>query len=467
MLINILIKRLFFILSVIAFVGITRGPLYPAEMFDISYLLTEGGYRLELDSANLFKGVKITVNSTASIRYEVNQRITQPLENRDKPGVFLDNNFVMRGLRGSNKTGNFRIPSSNVSVRMDDVLYVSDANGSADTFTLFFGIDRIQEVAPGIYSGRIAFTLKPIGSSLAPVTKILEAQVTVRVNDSGKPLVEITTPTGLKNILIDPQKQDAKRARVIVKINADFNNPFRIMQFLMRPLESEDGASFPRQAFEFMTRGVTKGSAKTEVTPVTDAPQEVYRSGPGGKADPSFEIEYFVDESVAQKAGKYRSRMQYILEQDGVQTRLDNLDVEIGVNRIFELVIQPQDQRYSIVFTDLKPTQAPRQSEVAIEIKSNIGKPYHVSQDISMDLTNKEGKTIPSSYFSLRTERMDSKGSPKFANKEEVKKGHTVLFVSDALGSADKFKIIYELACPKDAPAGDYSAGATFSLLEM
>ncbi len=150
-----------------------------------------------------------------------------------------------------------------------------------------------------------------------------------------------------------------------------------------------------------------------------------------------------------------------------MQTRLDTLDIEIAVERVFELVIQPQDQKYSIQFTDLKPTQPARRSEVVIEIKSNIGKPYQVSQDISMDLTNKEGKTIPSSYFSLRTERMDSKGTPKFANKEEVKRGHTVLFVSDAKGSADKFRIIYELACPQDAPAGDYSANATFSLLEM
>ena len=211
-----LIKKTTLCLATALLVCCAIKPLYSAEVFDISYSLTEGGYRLELDSTNLFKGVRLDVNTTAATRYEVSLRLIQPMENREKPGVFIDNNFVMRGLRGSNRTGNFRISSSSVPVRMDDALYVSDANGSADSFTLFFGIERFQDVSPGVYTGRLSFTLKPISSSLAPVIKILEAQITVRANDSGKPLVEISTATGLKNILLDPQKQDARSAQVLV-----------------------------------------------------------------------------------------------------------------------------------------------------------------------------------------------------------------------------------------------------------
>ncbi len=439
---------------------------YPAPVFDLSYSLTEGGYRLQLDNANLFKGIRLAVNTDAGCRYEIVQRLIQPLTSRDRPGFYIRDNLVMRAQRGSNKFGNLRIPSGDTQVRTDEVLYVSDPAGDADTFTYFLGIQRIEDIPPGLYSGRISLTLNPISSSLASVTKVIEIEVNVRTGDN-RPFIEISSASGSKSIFLEPGRRDLKSGQVVVKIKGDLGRPFRILQSLARPAESEDGTRLTQGVLQYFVSGASKGSASSRQTEVSSAPQEIYRSQPDGRSDWLFSIDYIAADILGQKAGRYRSRIQYVLEVEGAQSRLETIDLELQIERVFELVITPQDQRYYINFPDLKPTQPPKQSVLLVEIKSNIGRPYQVSQDISMELTNKEGKSIPFSYFTMRTESLDSKGGVRLAGKQEVKKGHTILFVSDPKGSADRFRLIYELACPKEAPAGDYSANATFSLLEM
>ena len=74
---------------------------------------------------------------------------------------------------------------------------------------------------------------------------------------------------------------------------------------------------------------------------------------------------------------------------------------------------------------------------------------------------------MPTKYFNLRTESLDTKGVLRLAQKIEVKKGDTVLFVSDNKGNPDKFKVIYELIPPRDVKAGNYSTNITYSLLEI
>ena len=62
---------------------------------------------------------------------------------------------------------------------------------------------------------------------------------------------------------------------------------------------------------------------------------------------------------------------------------------------------------------------------------------------------------------------MDTKGSLKCAQKTPIKEGQTILFVSDKKGSPDKFKVIYELAPPRNLQSGDYSTMFTYSVTEI
>jgi hypothetical protein len=438
-----------------------------ADIFELNYTLTEGGYRLELNPATPYKGVKIEVSSDVSTRYEVVQRIITPLENRDNPSIVIRDNFVVRGLRGTNRFGNFRVPTEDTTVNSDEIFYVSDTAGDADTFTLAYGITQIQDITPGNYFGRISFILSPIDSTRSIVTKFLDVYVNISQGGETKPIIEIIPVSGLNAIVLDTKKEEEMVFDAEVKINGRFNNLFSISQFLNRPLESNEGNQLDYSAVNFETSGITKGMGMP-LMPLSNQRQAIYTSTPSAEAPESFVITYSLGDISGQKAGRYTSNIQYYLEQtDKPAAFLKSLNLEVNIERIFDIMITPQDEEGTIEFKNVKPKEPPKKNEVAVSVRTNIGKKYQVSQNVYSELMNKEGNTIPAKYFNLQTESLDTKGTLMLTQKAEVKKGDSVLFISDDKGSADNFKVIYELAYPMDIKAGDYSTRITYSLSEI
>jgi len=459
-------KKLCFVLLAIAAICVL--PQYTfAETFDLSYTLSEGGYRLELTQADPYKGVEITINTDAGTRYEVYQRITIPFTNRDNPGQQLRQNFVFRGLRGTNKFGDLRVPADDSPVKSDETLYVSNATGTADSFTLAYGITRPEDLEPGHYYGQLTFILNPIASGRQQVTQMLDVYVTIAKEAAQPPAIQIATAEGSKVIRLNAGKEEMLSGDAVVTIEVAPKNLFSILQFVPQALESTEGSRLDYEVLNFQVRQVSKGAGVSQVTPLSPGLKTIYTSSPSGQADNSFVVTYTLSDISQQKAGKYRGNIQYFLEEKGVQKKLDTLELEIENERIFDLVITPQDQRYSIEFQGLKPNEPAKTNEVVIEAKTNIGRQYQVSQELYSELTNKEGDRIPSKYFTLRTESIGTKGRLQIAAQQEAKKGSTLLFTSDALGSADKFKVIYQLDSPADLKAGDYSTRITYSLLEI
>ena len=438
--------------------------------FDLSYMLDEGGYRLEFDRTNFSRAITFsTLNDTPNNRYEIRQRIESPLRSRDNPAVTIGDNFVVRGFRGSNKSGDLRIPAGDIPVRNDELIYVSNPAGTADSFTLVYGITNSQELAPGYYTGRISLILNPINSSAMPVTKVIEVYVTIP-NDGGSLSVSVAPAEGASSIILNPSNSNDLRgtANAVVTINSSFNGPFRIMQMLPAPIQSQEGKFIDNSNLLFSIPDAQKGVAINQPTPVSNNIQTIYSSRPDGSADKAFVIAYSLADPLSLVAGNYRSRIQYLLESAGKQINLGALDLEIRQERIFEISISPQDQRYNIDFANLKPSDGPRLNEVLVEVKSNLGRPYQVTQDILSELVNNNGDKIPAKYFSLQTlSQNNTKGNLKVASRIPVEKGNLLLFVSDANGSADKFKVIYELTCPADLKAGNYSSRITYTLTEI
>jgi hypothetical protein len=169
-----------------------------------------------------------------------------------------------------------------------------------------------------------------------------------------------------------------------------------------------------------------------------------------------------------EKAGSYKSKIKYLFEGLGfAQERLiETLDLEIDNPRVFDLSVSPQ-MAGVIRFRDLMPQQPPKTQEVILEVKTNIGKQYQLTQKVTSLLTSKEGNTIPQENFTLRQEGLETKGTLKCPDKTEVKTGEMVLFISDKEGLADKFKVIYELTIPIDIHPGEYSTGFTYSVSEI
>ncbi len=436
-----------------------------SDVFNLTYSLTEGGFRLELNEKS-FKGVEVSVSSNVDVRYEVTQRVVSPMQNRDNPSVILRDNFVFRGLRGTNRYGDLRVTVTDAPVRSNEVLYVSDTTGTADSFTLAYGVRNVADIEPGLYTGKIAFILNPISSTRQQVTQILDVYINVSMEDVGV-VIDISTATGSKRILLDPGKQQNQSQDVSVKVNGTFRRPFRIIQLLNQPLESSDGKKLNQDAVNFIVRETKVGSGVNRSTPLKRGMQEVYASSAGGQADRAFIISYSLGESRDVKSGRYRGRLEYLLEQTGKQTRIDTLDLEVESEPVFDLVITPVGQQYAIEFLNVRASEPPRTSEVDIEVLNNTGRKYQVTQEVYSGLTSSSGETIPEQYFTVQTQKLDTKGNLKITQSEEVKKGSNVLFLSDSFGSPDKFRVAYQLTCPEELIAGDYSTRITYSLSEI
>ncbi|MDD4939823.1 MAG: hypothetical protein PHE18_03315 [Candidatus Omnitrophica bacterium] len=458
------------IISFIFFLFFFQNSLSPAraDIFDLSYTLTEGGTnRLELDNVNQYRGVRLSVVSDVSTRYELTQRIVQPLESRNKPGLSIQDNLVFRAVPGTNRFGDLRVSTGDMPVRQEELLYVSDNAGNQDSFVLIYGVNRPEEIEPGDYFGRIGFVLRPIGSQREQVTQILEVQISVKRTSADKPLIEISNPLGFKQVILDPGGQE-RSSPVAIKFNAKFEKPFKIKQFLQTPFESAEGQKLDEAAIVFIVSGASAGTAAGQITPLASSPQHIYSSGPSGEADATLLLNYSLGGDFSgQRAGRYRSKIEYILEEQGLEARIETLEFEVRIDPVFELKVIPQDQKYTIEFLGLKPNDPPKSNEITIEIETNLGKKYQVTQEVYSGLRGREGSVIPDDFFTFYTQDLKTKGKLSFTDKTQMKTGTRTLFISDEKGSSDRFKVVYELSAPEKAPAGDYSTNVTYSLLEI
>jgi len=409
--------------------------------------------------------VRINI-TTPGGRYEVRQELMLPPSNGQYQ---IDwRNITMRGLRQPVAAGAtfYAAQDAPMPISSFNPLYTNPA-GTADQFTLIYYVNLPANIASGSYRGRLKYTFIPVASGQPQAYAFLNILINVGQPAAPavqKPQIEISPLTGLNAITLNSSREEQKTFDVQVKINSHPNNFFTLSEIIREPLISSDGSQLDYSAIKFQTQQVKIGMPAS-VTALSAQPQKFFSSGTAGEAPESFILTYSLGDLSAQKAGRYKGRIQYLLDQNFAILKTLNLEVEIG--RIFELVITPADQMSSIEFRDLKPSQEPKKNEVAVEIKTNTGKQYQVSQDISSPLSDKSGNAFPAKYFTMKTESLETKGKLKCPLKAAVKKGDTALFISDALGSPDKFKIVYELATTWDIKAGNYSTRVTYSLTEL
>lgn len=436
--------------------------------FSLSVTPYEGGYDLRFDkimpgSGRVNKELTVTITSDITKQYRVTQMLLEPLSTVEGSSI-PRNSFMVYGLRGTNKYGTLNVEEEVPVMLNRQVLYTSNQGGDSDSFILVYGLLPSPDISSGYYRGRIGFILEPIDSSQEQVTVIMNMSADIEVAST----VEIKTATGSKHIVMQADREETRFADIAVNIKGGFGRQFRILQFASEQPVSSEGNLLAWEAINFIARDSQKGTVIDSYTSLSGREEAVYTSSGRGEED-SFIIEYKLGDLTQAKAGTYRTKIKYLLEGIGFgQVRLiDILDLEIENPRIFDLVVTPENQKGTIEFLNLRPTEEPKQNELIFEVKSNAGKQYQITQNLYSELMSKEGEIIKVKYFTLRTESLETKGTLKFSTPEEVRKGNTVLFVSDDIGSADKFKVVYELAPSRDIKSGDYSSRITYSLSEI
>lgn len=436
-----------------------------AAIFSISAVPYEGGYDLSFDkispsSGHVSKEVNVSVSSDIAKQYRVTQSLFEPLTSLQGNRLPL-NNFIFYGLRGSNRAGTL-IQQSMPFTLGRQIIYTSDIAGTADSFTMVFDLSITPDVEPGSYRGRIGFSLEAVGSTQPPSTVFINVSAQVEVQSS----VEAITANGSKNIRLE-FSPDAVGEDVFINVSGGFGKQFRIMQIAEGPLVSAQGDILDWDAVKFTGSNSRKGMVMHEPSVLSSRQQVIYTSSVTGEGD-NFVLTYALGDLSTQKAGVYKGKIKYILEGIGFASSklIDVFGLEVDIPHVFDLMVSPE-MGGRISFRDLRPNQPPKVQEVAFEVKTNTGKRYQVTQYASSLLTDKEGNVIPGDNFTLKEESIDTKGYLKFPEKQQIKEGQIVLFISDNKGSPDKFKVTYELTAPRDIRSGDYYTNFTYSVSEL
>jgi hypothetical protein len=438
--------------------------------FSLSIKPFAGGYDLNfgkigLGASGANQEVIVNIRSDIGKQYRLIQTFFEPLTNSQGISIPTQNTCFLYALRGSAKYGTLSVEQETPVNFSRSIIYTSNSQGDSDGFTLVYSLKGPFQVPSGSYRGRVGFSLEAIGSSQGPVTVFMNIFCEVESAE----YIRIKTIDGDKRIKLNSRSLNSRSFPVSFNILSGLGSQYRIIQSIAQPLRSNDGSELPEGAVVFQMEQITKGSGPHQETPVSLRPQTLYSSD--GRGSPDNFIENFkLSDLSGVKAGTYKTNVSYIIEESNGQVtkRLDNYFLEVEIENEFDLELKTESGSGMIQFKDIGPNQPARTFGIEITVKTNLGKQYLVTQKVTSDLTNKAGKSIPSKYFTIRTEALNNtKGILKFPQNTEVKAGDTVLFVSDKKGSADTFKTVYELSAPVGVVAGDYSASVVYSLSEL
>ncbi len=441
-------------------------------VFNLSVTPYERGYELRFEKADQIspveveKGVTIAVNTDIGKRYQVVQTLLEPLINEE--GAFLPMEaFAVYTLQGSNRLGTMGLDSEVTLRRGRTLIYTSNQAGDNDSFVIVYSLDYSLVSKPGLYRGRLNFSLEPIDSTQEPVMVTLDVEASVEASSK----IELKTLSGGKTLELEAPERKALPAEATISIQGQRQGQYRIFQMpepLMGPEGEEltDGVYF---SVEGGKNGVLAQAGETALR--QDRRTLLYTSSPRGMDDQII-ITYSLKEGL--KSARYRGKISYYIEgpftypQGG---RIDTLQLDVNIKPIFEIKITPETGGL-IEFRDVKSGKI-QESEVLIEINSNLGRSYQVSQNVLSALINEDGKAIPEGFFKLITKEADgkkeigAKGVLKYPSKSNVELGETVLFISNNRGDPAGFRVIYELNVPFAQRAGNYTTRINYSLFEI
>ena len=295
----------------------------------------EGGFDLRFGSvaggAKANKEVSISVTSDIAKQYRVIQTFA-PLTN--SKGTKLPTNSVrVYTLRGSNAAGTLGYDVESPIFLGPMVLYTSASAGRSDSFVAVYSVDVPGDQDPGLYRGRLIYSLEPIGAAnQAPVIKTLN--ISVEVGSSAQ--LKVETITGGKTVILktSASQQDLSRD-VRIQVTGSLGNRYRIVQKLSRPITSATGKQIAKEGVSLYAQGGEKGQLgikKLSSLPATNV--ILYTSDERGSADEI--ILTFALNDIDQDAGIYRGALTYTIESSvpvkgAGMTQMLPIEIEVTV----------------------------------------------------------------------------------------------------------------------------------------
>ena len=425
----------------------------------------EGGNEVRFGKVSAYvpymsKAVSIAITSDVNQPYQIVQTMAKPLANGQGADL-ADRSLTAYAVKNGNAPGTLNAEHEFNVTGDRTVLYTSDQSGTSASFNMVYVLKNSDNILPGSYQGTLVYTVESLASAQS-TTSVLN--ITADIESPGK-LINIATATGTKSILLNSSKPETSTSDLIVEIKEPLREQYEISQLITGLPVSLEGKQLAPESLLVKAQGYKNGSGTAGGIPLANGEQTLYVSGTGGEAD-RFIVTYSLNDMEKQTAGNYNTAIQYFLKTNSGKKLLGTFPLSVSVGRVFDLVVTAGPEN-GVQFNDVQLNKRPQHSEILVEIKSNLGRQYQVSQQLPVQLANSGGASIPPKYFTLRLEGVGTKGTLSFAQATEVKNGEMVLFMSDKEGSPDKFKIIYEFTADASLPAGNYMGTIMYTISEL
>ena len=404
------------------------------------------------------KEVRIRISSTDGKQYQVFHRLVDSFIN--EKNVPLGSDAISTyTLLGSNGSGTLYAQNLQRMGFADQLLYSSGSGGESDSLTVAYAINGDRVKATGNFFGRIQYTVRPVGGA-SQDNVILN--VTVEV--SGELKIEVEGSSTVDSVRLKFKEDRDKEGFVRLSFRENLAGEITVLQ---------DVEPFPHnELFEEINDGVilftvSGGSTQAELFPNTPAPlgrTMVYASQE--KEDAFFiHLALAPDAVEQQKAGVYKGKLRYTVINGQAHQKFD-IDLEVTVEPVFAIKVDLPPGGLS--FDRLLPGGQPIVREVNVQVKTNLGQPFMVMQNVVSPMTNEKGAVMPDEHFTIKGEVLGKQpGRMVYNDFRPVLMGENSIFFSDNKGSPSQFRMIYRLRPFSGMVPGDYTTAIRYSLGEI
>ncbi|MCK5014955.1 MAG: hypothetical protein KAS66_14175 [Candidatus Omnitrophica bacterium] len=406
------------------------------------------------------KEVRIRISSTDGKQYQVFHRLADPLIN--EKNVPLGSHVISTyTLLGSNASGTLYAQNLEKIGFADQLLYSSGTGGQSDSFTVAYAINGDCLKATGNFFGRIQYTARPIGG-----TSQDDVILNVTAEVSGDLRVEVEGSSTPDAVRLKLKSDRDKEGFVRLSFRENLGGEIRVFQEAELFPQDELFSEIDNDLIMVTVSGSKKGELfPSTPTALTRKRILIYSSQ---ESEDVFYVNFILNEGAIdrQQVGIYKGRLRYTVETGDSQQEIAGIDLEVEVEPIFAIEVDLPSGGLS--FERLLPDSQPILREVDVHVKTNLGRPYMVMQNIASPLTNETGNVMPDEYFTMKMDLLDSQsGKVMYSDYQSVSRSDHPIFTSDNKGSPSRFKVVYRLRPFSGMVAGGYSTAIRFSLGEI
>lgn len=434
-------------------------------VFDLQVTPRRGGQNIrfeESEPGGLLRNEELTaaVISTEGAPYRIYQTLYQPLTN-ERGDVIPQHQFIQ--FSPTNTLGNLRVQIETPVTMGQTTIYTSNGAGESDTFVLVLNV-RVPEGQPGgVYHTQLTFQAEPTSPRPGMTTQIVTLDVRVEIRPRFR--ADITGVRGSRKLdlgKIDKDHPDAAEA-LAMQIESNVNAPYRILYQLTEPLASSEG--IPMEGAFTLSARSERGGRVAQSEEVAQAARVLYTSENGGPD--ALELAFRIEPAAAQKAGTYQGLLRFWVESSDPRASswFATIPVRVTVEAVFDLTVDFAGGDPGLAFGLFKD-DAEKERTLILRVRSNLGKPYQVTQVVSKKLTNPGGEVIPVGLFQFFGDKSET-GKSLVTVPTEVKEGESSVFLSDDNGSPEEVTLHYRLRVPLDQRSGLYNAEIKYSITTL